>query len=46
MTPRLRTEVDGWITLPENDKESAVTLALCCVVPTRRYSVLEGLSDR
>ena len=44
VTPRLRAVLDGDKTLPLKDKDDVTILERCCVVPTRRYSVLEGLT--
>jgi hypothetical protein len=45
-TPRLRAWVEGRIEEPRKDKDGSRTLDLCCWVPIRRYSVLDGLTVR
>ena len=46
MNPRLRTDLEGDIAVPWKLTEDDCILERCCGVPTRRYSVLEGLTVR
>ena len=43
VTPKFQTEEDGDKVLSLKVTDNDVTSVLCCLDPTRRYSVLEGL---
>ena len=46
MTPRFRTVADGDRTLPLNTTDDEINFARCFLVPTKRYSVFEGLTTK